>query len=219
MRQASRLILGAVALFFCAACADGAVIVTTLPVQGALATRSDMGQLFIVPATAPRLRSFEMYLFGAGAAINFRAVLYPFNEGTSKASGPALYTSATQIAPQSIEHTFTFNLNDLLLQPGGSYLFTLTQANLGNPAVGNLQVDANTYTVETDHYPAGRYLTASAGLGGTATWQPAARFTDDLAFTATFDELPEPSGFAALLGGMLVLRRRCYLPRKMHRSV
>lgn len=190
-----------------AGAALGVTTISSLPIAGtSVASRADMAQSFVVPATDNSLSSFSSYFFSSGPAVTYSTAIYPFNSTTRKVTGAAIYTGGMQTAPvvssfPPIPET-TFNFSPALsLASGGDYLLVLDQENYTN--AGNIQMSTS------DNYANGN-LFFSAGLApytGQAWNFDAFDNSASMGFTAIF--VPEPGiGLCTLAFMPLLIARR-----------
>jgi hypothetical protein len=175
----------------------------------------DFGQLITAPnLPTVVLNSFEFELGSAGTIpVSFLAAVYSFDPVNLKVIGLPLYASSIMsVAPIGVAddyQLFTFDVDNLSLTPGGSYLLLLSQDNLGNGTNYQLPV---TPSQDGDIYPGGEIVEVDAStpfpnlsVDDTNPFIP----PQDLAFSATFN-LPEPSGvpLALLALPLLLIRLR-----------
>jgi len=182
--------------------ASASTTISSLPGgPGAFATAEDTGQTFIVPTDGDNAFSnFTAYLGGAGGNITFTVSLFQFNG--SAVVGPALYTSAPQVATENdFNAPFSFTpTTPIPLTAGGTYIFAFHQS-AADPG-GNIQ------WTDSNNYPNGQIMQTNGSPPYTsASWSTyAPNPTLDIAFTATF--VPEPAGFSGLFVLCALARRR-----------
>jgi hypothetical protein len=199
MKMASELsalcarLVGVCIVFFIASKASASTTITSFPTSssGGISNIVDSGQVFLVPTDGDSyFANFSCEMGGVGVPIQFVAVLYPFDQGKLKVTGPAVYTTQTTV-PSLFPYTlmsFTPS-TPISLTPGGAYLFTFQQGGFGNST--NLQFEYG------DNYANGQYVTTQGTAPYlNASWSKVSYDTNlDIGFSATF-VVPEPSSAA-----------------------
>lgn len=139
-------------------------------------------------------------------SLSFMAYVYGWSEGTSMATGSALYTSGVythNATPDSPFTEYTFSTGGLTLTAGNMYALFLSTSGLTGD--GHIQWEAAT----SDEYAGGHFIFQNNGES-TSAWTTSAwgsGFASDLHFEATFASttVPEPSTWVMLITGLLAL--------------
>ncbi|HEY1685358.1 MAG TPA: hypothetical protein VGG19_11385 [Tepidisphaeraceae bacterium] len=167
-----------------------------------------IGETFIDPAGATILNYFTFYLQGAaGSQINFQGEVFNWtgsllagdaSRGAQGTAGAPLYTSSTiNYTADNLWDAVTINIpGGVAVAPGNPYVIDITATDgAGNATFGNTWL----------------YLTGDFGptTGGSVNFsnppateygpwnEPGFGFYGDLAFTADFSSVPEPTAMIA----------------------
>lgn len=178
-----------------------------------------IGETFIDPAGATALNSFTFYLQGAtGSQISFQGEVFNWTGsllagdaslGAQGTTGSPLYSSPTiNYTADNLWDAVTINIpGDVAVTPGNAYVIDLTATvGTGNATFGNTWL----------------YLTGDFGgtTGGSVNFsnppatefgpwnEPGFGFFGDLAFTADFSSVPEPTSMIAGLSLLSLLAPR-----------
>lgn len=190
------------------------VSVGTMPGNDASGTNGDFGQTVLAPMGAEvRLSGYQVMLTSVQQG-TIQSAVFPVNPQTSVITGAPLWESdlrtvpPTGAVPNSV--TLSFDPNELLLDSGATYALMIRQSGLGNTVLTGLGFRSST---ATDVYTDGslRFIAAQPyPYTGSTLHALTLKPWQDLAFSATFSVVPEPS--AAVLGALTViagtLRRR-----------
>jgi len=160
------------------------------------------GQTFIAPPHARRLDRFTFYLFYVeGGPTRFAG--YVGGWDGEKASGPLLYQSGErQVMTPLVAVPVTFETGGIPVTPGRRYVAFLS----ASPFFDGVDDNTNLF-LEADTYAGGGHVALGNGSNFgeifTRSWgglQPL-----DLAFTAEFSTVPEPSTMILLGTGVAAL--------------
>jgi PEP-CTERM motif len=184
-------------------------------------TLETFGQTFRAPTGFTRMDDFTFWARASNGpdGIDFAGYLMEWNNATNRATGPILYQSTQRtlaLGPTSPFTPFVFTTGGILLDATKQYVAFLSSSAFldgieGYGFLGYLRAD-----VYTDGKAV--FLNSDSSLSSftTAPWGAPTPAGVDLAFRANFaaaGAVPEPSTYgllgAALLGGAIVLRRRC----------
>jgi hypothetical protein len=174
------------------------------------------GQTFTAPSGVNAMLSYTMWLQDRKNpdAVRFTANLVAW-DGT-KPTGPILYTSA----PVSTSNNhgldgyeqFTFSLPNVAVAPGQKYLAFLSSIGVSGSLVGSAYVGI----VSGDALPGGQtYVNGLAITTADLYVQPWSFIqpSTDLAFRATFAQIPEPGFALLLLMGLGIFRLKAHRSR------
>lgn len=175
-----------------------------------------LGQTFTLPApgTDNVLTDFAFALAPwSDTAFDYRAYLFQWDG--SKATGPALFTSAAQIGSQAA----SFSGLSIELTPGTTYIALLTtQGVVNDGSYSNGFLFNNSGNVYADGGAYQQTSPSSGGSTGIGSWTSVAwtPVNGDFQFTANFSEgsvsssaTPEPSSIALItLGGAAIIGLR-----------
>jgi hypothetical protein len=198
---------------------DGSSVVSTWGSTQSGATPTD-GQTFVAPANLNiALENFTFYLdgFGGGGTTFFTAAIYAWSGSliagnpVQGATGPALYTSSLMSITDNQSGNFqqvTINTGGILLTPNENYVALLTTTDPGSIA-------ANTNSFGSWSFGGLPFQHVSGNGGGgfnfsndptsvTTPWDDGSDL-GDLAWTANFAAVPEPSSLTLLGLGATVL--------------
>jgi hypothetical protein len=161
---------------------------------------NSFGQTFTAPTGGAVLNDFSLTAgINYGSPFEFVAQIYQWNG--SATAGPAIYTSAPQTLPSTLNdlQTYTFDPN-VAVTPGTQYVALLTAEEQGNVGYGSAEVG-----------------TANAGFVSVYNGSWAIYPGVSLAFNADFSPaaaapLPSPAyaglGLLGALGAVVLVRRR-----------
>jgi hypothetical protein len=168
------------------------------------------GQTFTVPLDAPVLQSFSVFVAGFGTTlpVEFQGYVAGWNNSPSvfRPSTPVLFTSPVRASTggNSDWQEVTVNTGNLLLTPGGQYVFFLGTFGLFQGIQYQLKMG---FIDSSSPYSGGEFVFDSQGAA-TATTSPAFTIPWDIvpgtaagadaAFIATFAPVPEPSAVSLL---------------------
>ncbi|MGZ8458632.1 MAG: PEP-CTERM sorting domain-containing protein [Gemmatirosa sp.] len=179
------------------------------------------GQTFVAPVGMPVIQSASLWAINLGdeqSAFTFEAVLQGFDPETFTFTGSALYTSGAQTATTYLgaghPERFDFDLGGIALDEGASYAFLARRIG----GVGGLGYHPAS-TPYADGLPVWTYSAAPGAAvyrdthdyesAFVATFTAPERTADDpaspSALTPISSTVPEPSTYALLGSGMLML--------------
>jgi hypothetical protein len=164
------------------------------------------GQTFTAPLDNV-FQNFTFYLGPAGSLV-FRAYVYAWDVGATRATGPALFTSNPIIGPIGFGGFFpvTATLGGLVLNPGGAYVAFFSSSGQGT--IGEIALQDAWDSPAANQYAGGAfvYLNNGENTGAFTTQQWS---TDrqgpgsDVRFTMSFTPVPEPQTWALMLTGLV----------------
>jgi len=179
-----------------------------------------LGQTFVVPSptTQDVLTDFAFSFVGTDSLLGYTGMIFQWDAVNTRATGPALYTSAARVGSQAPSFTGL----SLALTPGTQYIALVTTQGVVNDAYRNGFLVNNS----TDVYAGGAGFTQSStvedGSTGTGTWATQVwaptNGNTDFAFTADFiadlTAVPEPASFEfVILAGLAGILSRSWLRR------
>ena len=176
------------------------------------------GQTFLAPTNSV-LESVTFYLSPA-PSLFFRAYVFAWDQALTRATGPALFTSAPIIGPGPIGPGFipvTVFPTALPLTPSGSYVAFFSSS--AQNTAGEIALQSMWESPAANQYSDGAFVWLNNGENisafTTQTWSTNRQGVgSDVRFTLRFAAVPEPSSLAlGALGGVMLaataaLRRR-----------
>jgi hypothetical protein len=166
------------------------------------------GQTITAPTWVTAIKSFSFYL-KVPTTVKLRGYIYAW-DGT-KATGPALWTSATISAPgDDAFHEVTFNPGSVAITPGQQYVLFASISDVYDEISAD---DKGSWGRNNNPYTGGTFVFLNNGNTSSqwtsTTWSTIAQ---DLAFKLVFagdapapPDVPEPGSFMLLGSGILAL--------------
>ena len=165
------------------------------------------GQTFTTPAVDTRLDLFSFWARGS-EAVTFKAHVFAWDAANTRATGPALFSSAVMTTPAGLPNFSRIDVSTggLLLDAGQQYVAFVS--------VNDVMGVAGTTTFEgatADNYSGGAFVYQN--LNGSSSWTNDGWSTNfisngrDMRFEMQFDQavVPEPSTYALMATGLMGL--------------
>lgn len=175
------------------------------------------GQTFLAPSDNI-LQSFTFFLSPA-PSLTFRAYVFSWDQLLGRATGPALYTSATIIGPGPIGIGFTpITVNPgVFLDPGLAYVAFFSSSGLGS--IGEIALQSDWDSPAANLYASGAFVYLNNGENPAAwttqTWSTNRQGVgSDVRFTMVFTATPEPSSFVLAATALIALGGAAYRRRR-----
>jgi len=201
MRNAKVVLLGIAAAFLGRADTIISAAQDSTVANWGVTNTSTYGQTVTAPSTSV-LQSFTFYLgpqYSGSGAINYEADVYAWNSLTNEATGPALFTSALSSYTAGAGYTLITFFPGVAVTGGDQYVLFLTTAGLqGGQPNSTISWGSN----DPATYLGGNFVYLNSGNTvefDTAAWNVGFGGAADLAFSADFSDVPEPSAIVLLL--------------------